>query len=72
MEDLKGAALSKRGGVCGPELERTSPAQRYSNANCFYRAVRAKQNMAAGLIRPAGPRFVTLGQSLRQVGPEES
>lgn len=58
--------------MCVAELERTSLAQRYSNANCFYRAVTAKQNMAAGLIRPAGPWFVTLGQSLSQVGPEGS
>lgn len=54
------------------ELGRASTAKRHLNTNCFYKAVRAKQNMAAGLIRPTGPWLVTVGWSLNQVGQEES
>lgn len=50
------------------ELERTSPARRRSDENCFYKATKAKQNRAASLIRPTGPWSVTLGQALVGLG----
>lgn len=56
---------SKREGVCVAGLGRTSLPYRHSECELFLQSFWAKQNMAAGLIRPAGPWPVTPGQSFR-------
>ena len=58
--------------LCVAELGRASPPERHSKRTCFSKASRARPNMAASLMRPAGPWFVTSGCSCCRTGQEES